>query len=519
MEKENKLISGKKEKIISWFKDPYNLVFVLAIVFIVGLRFYYFTLTKNQPIWWDESEYMSKAKAIAGLVEYQSVSIRSPLFPGLMSIFFFLGITNEVVMRFLALFLPSIIVVLLTYFLVKQMYPDKRVALISMILMGVLWEHLFYSNRFHTENIALIFEFLAILVLYQCYFKKQELYFIKAKYSLIYVLLFTVLSFLFRPGNILFAPAIILFLIIVNKDKIFNKKGLIGLIIFAFLLICSFIFTNIPQSFLNQYLHLDVPLGWNSLTVFYGFFQSVISPIPSILFYALLIGFIVILFKSSIILDKIKSIKVDSEDLEFKSNIFNLLLILTVLFIFVFIMRATIFEYRWFFPLLPAMLAFTSKGIIFFSNFIGSITKSKYFSAILVLLILFFGAYNQVVHADSIIKVKVDSYSEVRDAAIWAKQNYDKSEEILTISYPQTVYYSEMNVLSYSEIASSSDFDEFLNINKPKLLEISGFENHPSWINDWIADNEKRITPVRVYFADESQQQPLLILYEISYDS
>jgi hypothetical protein len=507
----------KKNRILNWLKNPDNLGFMIILLFIIGLRFYYFILTKDQPVWWDESEYLSKAKAIAGLVSYDSVSIRSPIFPGVLSIFFFLGITNEVVMRFFALFLPSILVVILTYFLVRQMYPDKRIALLSMIIMGVLWEHVFYSNRFHTENIALLFEFLALIVFYKSYLKKEKTWFINPKYSLIYVFLLTLISFLFRPGNIIFAPPLILFILLLNKDKVLTKKWLMSGAVFVVAIIASFIFTDIPQSFLKQYLHLDWPIGWNSMTAFYGFFQSVITPIPSLLFYAFLIGFFIVLFKVLLIGDKIKNLKPNSEDLEFKSNILNLLLLLGIVFLFVFIMRATLFEYRWFFPLLPAMLAFTGKGVIEFSSIVVSLIKYKNLSKILILVLLLFGAYNQVVHADSIIKLKVDSYSQVRDAAIWLKQNFDKSEQVMTVSYPQTVYYSEMKVLDYSEITSSSAFEDYLNVNKPRLLEVSGFENHPAWTNDWLSANQERAKPIKVYFADAEQKQPILIIYEIVY--
>ncbi|MFA5258564.1 MAG: hypothetical protein WC979_03780 [Candidatus Pacearchaeota archaeon] len=519
MENSEETIKKRKDKIKGWFKNPYNLTFFAIILFAIAIRFYYFWLTKNQPIWWDESEYMSQAKAIAGLLQYDTSSIRSPIFPAFMSIFFFLGITSEPIMRFLALFIPSVLVIVLTYFMIKEMYLDKRIALISTILVSVLWEHLFYSNRFHTENFALIFQFLALFILFRCYIKSKDFYFINHKYSLIWILLFSIVSMAFRPGNVMFIPALLLLVVLLNKDKLLTKSSLIiiGLLIVA--IISAFIFTSIPQNFLSTYTHFSDPIGWNSFNVFYGFYESPISYIPSLLFYGFLIGLAMIFFRTVLVLDNIKTFKVDSENLEFKSDLFNLLLLFSTLFVFVFIMRANSFEYRWFFPLLPAMLAFTGKGIIEFSEYIGSFIKSKYFVSALIILIVILGAYSQMIHADQIIKFKVDSYSQVRDAALWIKDNYPKNTQVLSISYPQTVYYSERNVSTYSSIKNSSEFNNYLASNKPAILEVSIFESHPEWLNSWINDNKDKLTPINAYFADKEQTQPVLVLYRLGYNN
>jgi len=293
-----------------------------------------------------------------------------------------------------------------------------------------------------------------------------------------------------------------------------------GAIILA--IIVAFIFTDIPKNFLI-YFHSDWPISWNTLGVFFGFYESVIRNnsfqfyLFNILFYAFIIGTIVILFKIGLFYDKLKKVKPDAEDLEFKSNILNILLILGMLFVFVFIMRAALYEFRWFFPLLPALLAFTAKGIISTAEFLQEYIQVKYFVPIFIILILAIGGYNQIIHADNIIKMKVNSYEQVRDAAIWLKQNYEKDEQILTISYPQTVYYSEMKVFSYSEIENETSFNQYLLENKPKFLEVSGFENHPTWINSWLENNQNKTRPIRVYYADARKTQPLLIIYEIIY--
>lgn len=513
------VIKRRKNKIIAWAKEPYNLMFLGALLFIIIIRFYYFGITKNQPIWWDESEYMSQAKAIAGIVQYNAATIRSPIFPAFMSLFFLLDITSEPAMRFIALFIPSILVIILTYFMIKEMYPDKKIALISTVIIGFLWEHLFYSNRFQTENIALIFQFLTLFILFRCYIKNKDLFFIKEKYSLIWILMLSILSVLFRPGNIMFIPAMLLLIVLLNKDKIYTKTGIIIGILFIVAILSAFIFTSIPQAFLSTYTQFSKPFGWNALTIFYGFYESLIPNIPSILFYIFLIGLTLVTFKTFLLWDKIKIFKVNSEDIEFKSNLFNITLIASIMFLFVFIIRINSFEYRWFFPLLPAMLAFTAKGMTISADYIGSWIGGKYLSITLIIIMVILGAYTQFYHADIIIKQKIDSYSQVRDAALWIKSNFNKTTKVLSISYPQTVYYSEQNVSTYSLIKNGTEFTEYINNNRPDILVVSVFEIIPTWVNLWLSEYQNKTIPINAYFADEKKTQPLLIIYRLEYDN
>jgi len=189
----------------TWFKDNILAIGMLAVAVVI--RFYYFSITKTQTLWWDEAAGMAVAKSWAGLFSYPLESIRMPAYPYMMSFFFKFGTVAEPVMRFIALYIPSLILIWLMYLVIKEMYEDKRVALISMSIMAVLWESLFYSNRFMTENPALIFEFAALYVLFKYYVKRQS------NLSLIWVTLLSIISLLFRPGNIVFVPAIVIFVI------------------------------------------------------------------------------------------------------------------------------------------------------------------------------------------------------------------------------------------------------------------------------------------------------------------
>ena len=526
--RENKL-EERKEKIKGWFKNPYNLVFIGILIFAFAVRLYYFSLTANQPLWWDESEYMASAKGYAGVTDYKLESIRLPGFPMLMSTFFILGITSELLIRFIALFIPSLIVILLIYLCINEMYADKRIALISTLIISVLWEHLFYSNRFHTENFALIFEFIAIYILLKSYLKKQNLLFIKPKNTLIWVILFSLLAVLFRPGNLPFVLAILLFLVYINKHKFFTKKSIVPVLFFAFAALVLFFFlpnTSVYQSIIGTYYHPNLPLAWQTLSVFHGFYQSVSSGIPSVLYYAFIAGIIIFVIDMLINFEKIKRLKDDAENFDLKSDFFNALIILSMMFMMIFIVRPyPSYEFRWFFPLLTGMLAFTGKGLVTFSEYVGKLFKNKAVVIVLILLFSGIGVYTQLAHSDAIIKVKLDSYGQVKESGLWLKQNSNPRDIIVSASVPQHSYYSERKIIDYyirgpnnETIHNETAFNDKINKFKPKYLVVSVFEPvfTPQWAYDWPQKHNETVKPVQAYYLDKEQKQLALVIYEFS---
>src|SRR3989344_8492417 len=82
-----------KEEKADFFKknSKYFLVGVLLIAFII--RIYYFYLTKNQAVWWDEAEYLVQAKHIAfNLPNTGWFEFREPLMPIIFAFFYKLGL-------------------------------------------------------------------------------------------------------------------------------------------------------------------------------------------------------------------------------------------------------------------------------------------------------------------------------------------------------------------------------------------------------------------------------------------
>jgi hypothetical protein len=517
------MMNSFKEKTKEWLKQKENWYFLGAILIAIIVRFYYFLLTKNQPVWWDESEYLSGAKGFAGIIDYKLTGIRGlPGFAMFLSLFFQLGITNEAVLRFFTLFIPSILMIIMCYFMIYSMY-NRKIALISTLILTFLWENLFYSNRFHTENIALFFQFTAIFILFYSLIQKKDLWIIKSKYSLIWIILFSFLSILFRPGNVFFIPAVFIFLLLYYSKELFTKKSMIffsGLIIFTG--VVYFIFNDFVVSSFKSYVLGNIasyPITFKPLTAFYGFYQSLIPNIPSILFYMFIIGIFGVIINLFLRYDLI--LKLKNQEQKFQADIFNLLIIISTLFVFIFLMRAAQFEYRWFFPLLPGMLAFTAIGFTNAENFLSNLFKNKKIALVILLLLLFLGLYTQLYRADNIIKMKLESYSQVRDAGYWIKQNSNQGDIVISASVPQMSYYSERDVIDFYVNNSNENEDLFVkeikNLN-PKYLVLSIFE--PGFTPQWaysFPEKHPDLIPIKTWFYEGEQKQLALVIYEFNH--
>jgi hypothetical protein len=480
-----------------WYKNKYTWIFIAIIIAAIALRGYYFWMTQSQPLWWDESQYMAVAKTYAGQGFEDLAGQRLPGFPLFMSVFFSAGIHNEALIRFFGLLAPSILMLIGLYLVVCKIYSDKRIALVSVAIMAMLSESLFYSNRFHTENFGLIFQCLSLLCMYAFINNKNK----KNAFWLVLMGAMAALAVFFRPGQMLFVPAALIFLAI-TQWKEHKTAVIISAVILALAATGVMMFVPslayIIQSNMNTN---NIGIQWSSLGVFDGLFY----PLLNIFFY---LGFAVALFK-------VFNFKKDETDL---ADTFNILTIVTVMLAFIFIIRAPAFEYRWFFPLIISALALTAKGIVGVADTIGSAMKGKAFSIIIILAILSFSLFYQVSNADMIIKNKLNSYADVKYAALWMKTTTAPGDIIFSISKPQTAYYSERKVMSYSLLNNSAQFDQFIIENRPRWITVSIYEPHPQWIYEWLDKNQQFIYPAAVWFINNDQRYPALIVYGLKSD-
>jgi hypothetical protein len=513
-------IAQRKERVKAWLKDPYNIAVILLIVAAFILRYHYYAFTNTQTLWHDESEYVSMAKHYALGLEYHLSPKRPFMFSGIISLFFLAGL-SEAIIRFFMIVLPSTLLVFLVYLLGKEMY-DKRVGIIAALLTCISWTLLFWTTRMQPDSFSMVFQVSAILFMWK-YWKNNKIS------HAFYAGALASLGFAFKVSGLLVPGAFLLFIIIKDRLSMFKNKGY-WIFLFAFILfqipqaIYTYkVFGNPLAIFGTDYLTVVAdetqPVNWavamQNINFYYFFTES-------ILFYLFLLGVVlamgIFLYLDVLFKDRHKL---------FNAGLFSILVFVLTSAYYIFWIKGT--DDRWVFIWLPFMFMLIGDACMFIYKYVKP--YSKLFAVAIVVTLLAYGVYSQVMHADGLIKNKLGSYSQVKDAAVWMKEHSGKDDIILSASYPQTVYYSERKVIAYSSPTMSdamnnlTNFERFLQEARPKFMSVSVFESsgsptapHPTWLFEWIDANRNRLIPVQAYFADAAKQQAMLVVYQIEYN-
>jgi hypothetical protein len=424
-----------KNDVKKWLKDPLNLLLVLLIIFTVGLKLYHFSLTMNQPTWWDEGDYLAIAKEIAipspETPEWWGhfISMRPPLMSLIWALFIKFGI-SEAAMRFLTEIIPSIILVIFMYLLASSLF-NKRVGLIAGFLTSVYWVIGFYGHRFMTDIPAMMFVVMSCYYFWEYYVKENK------PRGLYLGIFLGVLGFLTRFPTALVTFGILVYLLIVKRHKFFADKHI-------------WIAGGIGILSLTPYLlYLKLTLGsWFPAAAFYGSANTAIyntfawllfPMLPQFIGWILLIfgiiglgySLIEIVFGGDIILKR-GSNKLDN-------HLFVLIWILLEIIYFVFIIRTG--NDRWILLWMPPIFMYIGIGIDKISEHVEEYLQ--YGAKILIIVLFVFAGYNQLYHGDQLLKQKLDSYKEVKDTGLWLRENTPENAKIMCASIVQNTFYSQ----------------------------------------------------------------------------
>ena len=517
-----------KEKIRSFLKIRDNQFLILLMLFAIFIRLYYFIKLGNQPIWWDEGDYLSIAKVWALNMpkpEWWHIfaGMRPLLIPLIWAFIIKIGI-GEFGMRFITLLIPSILTIYLVYAVGRDLYNNK-IGLIAGFIMSVYWVHLFYTYRLLTDIPAMFFGMLTIYFFYSRYIKKGE-----AK-GLYLSILFGVLSFSARFPYAFILITCFLFLLIIEKKEFFKNKTNWKALALIFLLLSPYLIYLIYTKFYllsfyfgerAQATNLQIPFS-QALNNIFGLFPSLFGPGLSILKNVFLI-FLIIgafgLYRFFICFD----IFWKQQDKKFNAEFFLILWILVQLFFYVIIMKVT--TDRWLLMLMPALFTLASRGFI--STYIYLKKYSKILAIFLVIFLILFGGYYQLKHTNNLINIKKDSYKEVMLGGLWLKENTPKDAKVITASIVQNEYYSERDTYSFSvyfknnnsEASNKALFEQKVEKIKPDYLILNIVQRTPDWA--YTYPQEKGLTPVKYYLATKEESimygvpegQPLLIIYK-----
>jgi len=494
-----------RNKLELFLRNKYNLMFlgILLLAFIV--RLYYFIHTYNQPLWWDEAEYMSMAKNILYGIPFEFNPQRPILFSLLISLFLWMG---EGAVRFFINFLPSLGVVIVTYLFGKELY-NKKVALIASFIISILWVLLFNTTRIHADALGLFFSLLGVYLFWRGYLIKNSVKLISFGF------LFMSLAFMIRVNAALVPLIILIFLIITEKFDFLKKKILWKSLIWFFIpLIPYFIYNYLKfgtvLSFIQGYVDpkslsskFQVGFDWSIFNFLYHYTDL-------LLFILFLIGALFVLLNLVLGFDLIYKEK----NLKLKADLFSVLSILLVMSYFIFIERWGA-EPRWLIFMAPFMFFIIGRGIVELTKFLKKIDKRIIFFIIVV--ILFIGAYNHLGRTNELVEIKKDSYEPIKVAGLWIKDNSNEGDIILSKSPTQITYYSERENVGLVPV--NEDFKKKIKEIKPRYVMVSVFEQHTPELLQSVDALRDNLQVVQAYFADAEGKQPILVVYEFkNYD-
>ena len=529
------VLSEKKgrlnEFLFSWVKDNYDKYFLVIFGVAFLLRLWIFTKTFNQPLWWDEADYMSAAKNLGLNLNIQDIWYyrRGFLFALLAAPFFTLGF-GEIGIRFLeVLFSTGFIFV--SYLLISKMF-DKKLVLYSSIGLTFSWILLFFTGRVMTDIPAAFFILLSFLFLWKGYVLKEGDKFIYLAGAIF------ALAVLTRMQSLIMVPAFMVPIFLKEKFKMFsNKKIWFGVLFFVLVLT--------PQIYLysQHYGNPIVDLGSHYLgigeSVSEGNERTINSEILKYLFdlpymlgtwvfYLLVFG--VFYFFSDLVFgfDKI----FQNEKVQNKFTV--LFWILCVFLVIGYINQADDANYvdqRYISVALPFLFLIAVSPLIKIEEIIGKNFDNKKTARIIVILGLILLLIPNIMLAKSLLENKADSYSEVRDAGLWIKENSNPEDIIISSSLPQITYYSERSTYPYDPgfyfgtklglngfenyPADEEGFLKFVEDKKPKYIILSAFEVNPDWFSQYVQSNSN-LVPVKAYNNKDNQQ--VLIIYKFNYN-
>lgn len=443
--KNEEIFAKRTQKVFAWLKNPYNLGFVSILIIGIIIRLYYFNI--NTGVWWDELEYLATGKVYAGTLDYALSPNRAIFFPLMLALVFILH-GGEFWARFFLELLPSIGILVGTYFLGKELF-DKKIGLISMAIMAVFYEHLFDMARLLSDMLSNFFELACILTFWIFYVKGKN------KKLLFIPVILGFLGMMTRHSVALALIVIICYLFITEKFSMFKNKNVwiaffVGLLCLGVYVIYNLLTFGSPLPAVEHYI-LSSTEGTAALATEHGSLNlSYFNSIYGWLFWPLSIFFIIGLYMLlEVILVSDKIIKRKDLEPNPKLLIFLWVIISSIFWIFIFHFTTS----RWILGLAPGIFILVSYGIVKSASLIDFITSFfiknkkviKIISLLIILPLLFYGLFLEFKTADSLINMKKDSYAQVKDISLWLNDNTKETDNIIFDSQIWYTYYVQRN--------------------------------------------------------------------------
>lgn len=481
-------------KYTNWFKNNWAILSILLIS--LGIRIYYFIMTSDQTLWWDEAEYMNIADRFSFGTTYNFGPVRQVLFPFIISIFYHIS-TSELLPRMLILTL-SMLSIFGMYLLGKEVI-NKRVGLIASFLMSIFYLSNFFTYRLLVDIPSMTFFILSAYFFYK-YIKTKN------KSSLYLFALMIGIGTLFKLSTAFILLACLIFLIFTEGLRFIKRKEmwiaacifllvLAPYIIWGYFEFNGFVLTKASE-------HVSPESYFNGFRLLSNYIQSFTNYFSSLFLIIFIFGMLYAFYKPLLYFNKLK----ENKDIMGCLYIFLLLIIPLVLISFM----VNHNEDRYILTLFPSVFIMFGICINNLYNMVKDNLDLKMVLHILFVFIMVYVSFNQLTMSDDLIKNKLGSYDVVKEAGIWLSEYDDlvKDGIIATKSQPQMRYYSGLNTVGLPK--TEEEFESSLN-EQTSYFVLSLFEVHPEW--SYTYPERNNLTPIQAYL--DKNQQPLLVIYKL----
>lgn len=489
-------------KIKKWLLDKENRIFLIILGIGIFIRLYYLFITYNQPLWWDEAEYLLMAKYFAGQGKFLGLLASRPLLLSLIAAFFMkIGLNYEIIYRFIEFGISSLGLVFI-YLTAKKLF-NKEVGIASTLLLSVFYLHLFYTSRILLDSISPTFWVISIYFFVEGYLmqKDNKKFYLSAFFGAIGVFFYnqTIGVFLLY----------LIFLLIIEKLNLFKEKrfyifGLVAIITFLPNFILNQILYNNPIEFITTGISVGNVLTsnyWQNIMIYLNYFPNYLGIILLIIF---LISIVLVFYKLVIGIDLL----IKKPDLEMKKELLLLLWLIVPFFLIIKIVGH--FEDRYLMPIFIPLFIISSLGLYKIKQFLTRPSNKSIIYAIAIILLIII-SYTQILQANQIINAKKDSFKELKDAGLWIKQNSNPTDKILTSFTPILPYYSERQIVSFP--GKEEEIMPLIEKEKPKYMLLSAFTGNPGYINN--LSKYTLFKPVNGY---QIGGNTVLVIFEIDYN-
>ncbi len=494
-------IDQGKTKVPAWMRE--NKYFVGVFLFSLVLIVYFFPVTAQQALWFDEADYMNYARFLAeGSPEWGFNPVRPPLFSLIAAFFFKIGL-GEMAVRLLgvAFYLLN---VFLVYVLGKSLF-GKVPGVIASFLTAVYWSQLFFTFRLLVDVPVLTFWLLSLVFFVKGYILKEKKWMVWALFPAVFI------GFLMKYTNALVLLPIVGTMVItrgvrwVKEKDVWISAGIAGIMTIPF--------------FIWQYAAFGHPFAFFIRSILQkgdirssGFFDSLIEHVKFlfplsgwlvlVLFLIGLVFFLDVFLRLDLWLRKKEKLDVLAEK--------KVLIVLWFVAILLFVGRlgyGAYIEERYYFSLQVAMFLVIGYALVkVYEAMQGEYKKAFVFGMAILLL---FAAYENVTHANALIRDKAESFKQVKEAGAWLEEHLAPDEKF----WSQTVSAEMQYHANRRNSGPGYNVDDILKDTKLKYLVLTGFNQMVPEFSELPSKHPDIFVPVQGYTIDG--QNPIVIIFEI----